>query len=181
MYASMLEAFGFDVVAVGDAAQATALVASRKPDVVVTDLSIPHQDGWTFMRHLQADVETRATPIIVVTGHAEASTRARAFAHGARVFLTKPCDPLVLEKAVRNVLFRPAEPVPLVGASGDMDMRARLRWADGRTTELPVFDVGCVEVLQADETGTHRFLSTTERDAEGYVILNELAPDRDAG
>jgi CheY-like chemotaxis protein len=181
MYTAVLESFGFEVAAAGDATRAVAMIASRRPDVIVTDLSLPYLDGWAFIRHLQRSPETHSTPIIVVTGHAEPSTRERALAGGARLVLTKPCDPLVLEKAVRNVLYRTDAPVPLVGGSGRTGTRARLRWSDGHTTDLPVFDEACLEVLQTDASGTHHFVRTGERDAEGFVILSERDADRRPG
>lgn len=80
-------------------ADALAFLSAHRVDVVVTDMRMPGMDGATLLEH----VRTRHPDVvrIVLSGHAElqASTRAIQVAHQ---FLTKPCDPLVLENVVNR-------------------------------------------------------------------------------
>lgn len=65
---------GFQVVTAENGLDATAKLASRAPDLIVTDLMMPGQSGYEFLRSLQAAGNGRI-PVFVVTGSAlDAST-----------------------------------------------------------------------------------------------------------
>ncbi len=102
-YARLLEQAG-DIVVVGeadDAEAAYAMVPAVRPDVVVTDLSLPRLGGLELVRRLAArDPELR---ILVFTMHENALLVRRAIENGARGFLTKGESPNKLVDAVREV------------------------------------------------------------------------------
>src|SRR5438105_11235190 len=76
------------------AKSAAAKIASRHPDVIVLDVSMPGMDGITFCRGLKADPFTRAIPVVLLTGDPTSEKVGREA--GADAFLRKPFSPLEL-------------------------------------------------------------------------------------
>jgi CheY-like chemotaxis protein len=72
------------------------------PDVVLLDLMMPGVDGMEVARRLQANVATRALPIILMTAMHDPAARAREA--GAGHFLTKPFDISELIRAVQRAI-----------------------------------------------------------------------------
>ena len=98
-----LEAAGYQVVAVGDGASALAQVAAHRPDLLILDLRLPSVDGWAVLRELRANLETRAFPILAITG-IDVDRGGEVITAGADEFLTKPFSLTVLESAVQRLL-----------------------------------------------------------------------------
>lgn len=83
-----LEDAGFQICAeAGDGEEAVRLALTHKPDVVVTDVTMPVLDGIEVARRVH--LQEPGIPILVLTMHAEAALRARAIEVGATAFLTK--------------------------------------------------------------------------------------------
>jgi CheY-like chemotaxis protein len=75
---------------------------TKRPDVLVSDIAMPGEDGYTLVgrvRALPADHGGR-TPAIAVTAYAASSDRARALAAGFDHYLSKPVD---LDKLVETL------------------------------------------------------------------------------
>lgn len=104
VYATMLEHYGFDVVAAGNGHDALEMARSSEPDIILMDISIPGIDGWTATERLRADPDTRGIPVIAVTAHALPEHRERAKSLGCAGYLTKPCAPRRLLEEVRRII-----------------------------------------------------------------------------
>ena len=100
---------GADVRAVSSAAGAEELVRDWRPHVVLTDISMPDQDGFTLIDALRPQFAARSFrgSIIVITADGRPQTRARARQAGVDLYLTKPVDPVDLSTAVAEVFRRP--------------------------------------------------------------------------
>jgi signal transduction histidine kinase/integral membrane sensor domain MASE1/ActR/RegA family two-component response regulator len=72
------------------------------PDLVVTDLAMPEQDGYVLLREVQARAESqgRTIPIVAITAHAGAGDRERALAAGFAAYLSKPLEPTELVRVL---------------------------------------------------------------------------------
>ena len=68
------------------------LARSRQPRLVLLDIHLPEMDGWSVMKVLREDPETRDIPVVAVSAHAMPSDRARGRAAGFADYLTKPLD-----------------------------------------------------------------------------------------
>jgi signal transduction histidine kinase len=93
--AHLLESVGASVTAVSSTHDAVAAVERMRPDVLVSDLSMPGDDGYALVRQLRrrlASNEPRMVAI-AVTGLAAPEHRAHALAAGFDAHLTKPVDP----------------------------------------------------------------------------------------
>ncbi len=86
---------GAAVRTAASAAEALALLRWIRPDVLVSDLAMPDEDGYSLIRNLRAiERESgRETPAVALTAYVRVQDRARAEAAGFNVFVEKPVDP----------------------------------------------------------------------------------------
>jgi len=123
-----LEAAGHVVVGeAADGEEAVALAESVRPDCVVLDVSMPRLDGIGAARR----ISSMRTPVVILTMHSDAETRARALEAGAARVLTKDCsitDVVGALEAVVGVRARAAD-----GPPGRRHDPTRL---SGRETEI---------------------------------------------
>ena len=106
LYELGLAEYGFDTCRACDADEAFDVCNARQPDAIVTDLAMPGTDGFGLIQRLKTAPQTKNIPVLAVSGHASAQTRAEVMAVGAQAFLPKPCSVQDLEVALRDVLFR---------------------------------------------------------------------------
>lgn len=73
----VLEDEGYEVAAARDGREAWALLTEGglEPDLVVTDLMMPHMDGWEFCRRMQADERLRSIPVVLMSAIAHPSRK----------------------------------------------------------------------------------------------------------
>lgn len=83
-----------------DGLDAMKAIHEHHPDLVIADLRMPKLDGCGLAEAVRADPRTRSTPLVILTGTADAETMARCRAAGAREVLTKPIQPAALLAAV---------------------------------------------------------------------------------
>ena len=80
-----------DLLAVGSAAEALALLPQAAPDVALIDVEMPEMDGIALCRRLKADEATAHFPVILITGHETTGVlRAEGLSAGADDFIAKP-------------------------------------------------------------------------------------------
>jgi two-component system chemotaxis response regulator CheY len=83
-----LSAAGYDVVVAPDAIAAGYLVLRSPPDLIITDVHMPHLDGFEFIEALKADTALPRIPVIFLTSHEEGDLRGKDL--GAVGYVTKP-------------------------------------------------------------------------------------------
>ena len=102
-----------DLTVVGtaaDGAEALALLAEHRPDVLLTDLILPRLDG---MELLQRIGETGAAPVtMIVSAFYNERMIARCAELGADYFIPKPCDIAALTARIRQSVRTEAEELP---------------------------------------------------------------------
>ena len=83
-----------------------ALNTARKeqPRVAVLDVGLGHEDGVRLCQSLKTSEATRDVRVVMLSGHDDATTRARARRAGAEAFLAKPFSPLALWRTVEQLL-----------------------------------------------------------------------------
>ena len=83
-----LSAAGYEVQVAADAIAAGYLVLQGAPDLIITDVNMPHMDGFEFVAALKADKSLPDIPVIFLTSLEEGDHRGRNL--GAVGYLTKP-------------------------------------------------------------------------------------------
>lgn len=91
------------VVQGGKAAEEAA--CTTEFDVMLLDIEMPDQDGWTTLRRVREQGKT--TPAIALTGHAAPEDRARCLAAGFAGYLSKPLRLPDLQAELQRVLQTP--------------------------------------------------------------------------
>ena len=104
LYVALLTSVGYRVLEAADGAEAVEVVRRERPGLVLMDVTMPGTSGWNAVRTLKEDVETRAIPIIVVTGLASAWDRDASLASGCDEYLAKPVPPVRLIEEVKKFL-----------------------------------------------------------------------------
>jgi two-component system, chemotaxis family, sensor kinase CheA len=90
LLAPVIRAAGFQVVAVGSAAEALAAAKSGPPiDLIVTDVEMPDMDGFALATALRDNPETAATPIIALSAMISVEAIERGRAAGFHDFVAK--------------------------------------------------------------------------------------------
>ncbi len=101
---TVLTGKGASVSAASDAVQALAMFESCSPDVVVSDIEMPGEDGLSFIRRLRT--KGGDIPAIAGSGFAAAKDAARALDAGFDVHVPKPIEPTELVTAIRDLARR---------------------------------------------------------------------------
>jgi CheY-like chemotaxis protein len=103
MYAEFL-AVGYQVLTAGDGEQGLERLRSHRPDLLITDLSLPRLDGFELMRQVRRDPAIRTIPIICLSGYGGDVYEARAREAGGDRLLLKPCMPDTLAEVAAELL-----------------------------------------------------------------------------
>ena len=122
----MLEIAGATVSTAGSASEAMERILATRPDVLVCDLGMPGEDGYSLIRKLRALEEGQedTLPAIALTAYARWEDRTRAIRSGFQNHLAKPVEPAELlavvsglARAGRKVINSPASKQPHYQAS----------------------------------------------------------------
>jgi CheY-like chemotaxis protein len=93
-----------NVITCADAAAALGQFAENPPDVVITDVIMPDQDGYSVCSHIKQSETYSKTPVILMSGVVNKSVADRAVAVKADELVRKPFQPQELIGRVRNLL-----------------------------------------------------------------------------
>ena len=74
--------------------------------VVLLDLRMPGMDGYEVLQRVQANVDLRTIPVVVVSGDEDRETLLKAIEAGAADYVTKPVDPELIRIRVRSAVSK---------------------------------------------------------------------------
>ncbi|MGH9872622.1 MAG: response regulator [Pyrinomonadaceae bacterium] len=99
---------GGEVMSCESAAEALKTFRAWKPDILVSDIGMPHEDGYTLIQKLrkQRMKLAREIPAIALTAYATDDDRARALAAGFQIHVAKPIEPQTLVKSIAGAAGR---------------------------------------------------------------------------
>jgi len=105
LLARVLEEYGAVVLKCGTVREALELVQGEIPDIIISDIGMPEEDGYAFMRRVRALDDTRVSriPAIALTAYARSEDRVKAFLAGYQMHLAKPLEATELITVVANL------------------------------------------------------------------------------
>ena len=86
---TILEAAGYEVEAVADGESAWGLLQQHGADLLVSDVEMPHLDGFALTQAVRASKRFRELPVVLVTGRERDEDKARGIEVGANAYLVK--------------------------------------------------------------------------------------------
>ena len=101
--ALLLQRLGALVEAVPSAKEAYERLSKRRPDVLVSDIGMPDEDGYSLIRRVRALCGEHHLPAIALTAYARKQDADAAIGAGYDQHLPKPVAPADLIKAIRSV------------------------------------------------------------------------------
>ncbi|MCA1612918.1 MAG: response regulator [Acidobacteria bacterium] len=102
------------VTAVATVAGALDTLRAKRHDLLLSDIEMPNEDGYTLIRKVRGLEEGpgRSIPAIALTAHARASDRLRALSAGYQLHMPKPVEPAELVMAIANLTGRGRSQLP---------------------------------------------------------------------
>ena len=111
LFCDLLAAHGHEPQAVTDSRQALDAAREFVPELVITDIQLPHVSGLDLIRLIRADEQLKEVPIMAVTAYASIGDEERIRGAGAESYVTKPISVARFVQEVDSLLGRkqPAE------------------------------------------------------------------------
>lgn len=102
---SLLPPFGYRVVAAANVREALERARETTFDLIVSDLHMPAEDGFDFLREVKADPDLRDIPFIILSATVwKDSDRSKGVEMGAAKFIARPIEPQALLDEIESVL-----------------------------------------------------------------------------
>ncbi len=119
-----------------DGVKAVQLISEFKPDLVILDYTMPGILGPELCYKIHQNLETKATPILFVSGETGIEEKLKAFEMGADDYLTKPFDFRELLARIKLLLERDQNiPQEIAAANLTMNLYTRRVYVD-KTIEI---------------------------------------------
>jgi signal transduction histidine kinase/CheY-like chemotaxis protein len=107
----ILEHFGATVTPAGSMREAIVAMEAEPPDILVSDIRLPGEDGYALIREVRAREARsgRHTPAVALTAYPRVEDRRRALEAGYEMHVPKPVEPAALAGVIASLAGRPAE------------------------------------------------------------------------
>jgi CheY-like chemotaxis protein len=100
----LLRKKGYDIRVAGDAREASEILRTFSPRLIMMDLQLPGMDGLALTRQLKADPATRGIIIVALTAYAMKGDDERARDAGCDAYVSKPINTRTLPGLVAGLL-----------------------------------------------------------------------------
>ena len=104
LFCDLLAAHGHEPQAVTDSRLALDAAREFAPDLVITDIQLPHVSGLELIQMIRADETIKDVPIMAVTAYAAAGDDERFRAAGAQAYVSKPISVMRFAETVDQLL-----------------------------------------------------------------------------
>ena len=105
MVTLILEQCGAKIIPADSVKQALVEYERQQPDILISDISMPSEDGYALIRHIRNSKNDKSMiPAIALTAYARESDKQQALEAGFDLHLPKPIEPLRLVKSLSQLL-----------------------------------------------------------------------------
>ena len=104
LFCDLLAAHGHEPPAVTDSRVALDAAHQFEPDLVITDIQLPHVTGFDLIRMMRADDKLSEVPIMAVTAYAARGDEERIREAGAQAYVSKPISVMRFAETVDQLL-----------------------------------------------------------------------------
>ena len=118
LFCDLLAAHGHEPEAVTDSRNALDAARSFSPDLVITDIQLPHVSGLELIHQLKSDAKLAGIPIMAVTAYSATGDEERIRAAGAQAYVSKPISVVKFAQTVDELLTARSDQDP-TGESPD--------------------------------------------------------------
>ena len=110
LFCDLLAAHGHKPEAVSDSRNALDAAREFRPDLVITDIQLPHVSGLDLIRMIRNDADLASVPIMAVTAYSAAGDEERIRAAGAQAYVSKPISVVRFAQTVDDLLAGEHQP-----------------------------------------------------------------------
>ena len=105
---AMLETHGARVATAASVDEARDALAREVPDVLITDLAMPVEDGFGLLEYCRnhSDPKLQTLPILALTAYGGQQAQDRVLAAGFDAYLAKPVEPVEVGRVVRELALK---------------------------------------------------------------------------
>jgi two-component system cell cycle response regulator DivK len=104
LFCDLLAAHGHEPEAVTDSRNALDAARAFSPDLVITDIQLPHVSGLDLIRMIRKDEQLSQIPIMAVTAYSATGDEERIRAAGANAYVSKPISVVRFAETVDQLL-----------------------------------------------------------------------------
>jgi two-component system cell cycle response regulator DivK len=104
LFCDLLAAHGHEPEAVTDSRNALDVARNFSPDLVITDIQLPHVSGLDLIRLIRKDEQLSEVPIMAVTAYSARGDEERIRAAGAQAYVSKPISVVRFAETVDELL-----------------------------------------------------------------------------
>ena len=146
-----LETTGFSAKGVSNGKELRALLKEELPDLILLDIMLPGEDGYSILERLKASQETKNIPVIMVTAKEAEFDKVRGLEAGADDYITKPFDMeevlARIESNLRRVQFQNSQTECLQYNNLTLDLEKNTAFLNGIELSLTAKEFGILELL----------------------------------
>lgn len=110
LFCDLLRAHGFETEGVRDGRDAVTRARAFQPDLLITDIQLPHMSGYDLIAQVRGDLALRTIPILAVTAYASRADEERIRGAGANAYVSKPIALAAFVAQVNALLPTSEEP-----------------------------------------------------------------------
>lgn len=103
-YLQGLLAEDYNIMTASDGEEALECISLNAPDLIVSDVVMPHKDGYELCRTVKSSTDWGHIPVILLTAKNDTPSSIRGLDCGADAYVGKPFDPFYLKAAIENLL-----------------------------------------------------------------------------
>ena len=94
----------YRVESANDGVEGLAMAKALLPDLIISDVMMPHMDGIAMLEQLRSDLHTSHIPVVLLTAKSSIESQLEGLKYGADIYLTKPFHTDFLLTSIANLI-----------------------------------------------------------------------------